>query len=207
MRLKTPPLYATGHWVIDDPFGVPGSAIYTCKAIRSIDSLKIAGINPYNEFYALKGITVSRYEQDVRNLVNIVTLMSAAFPVIHVPDTYIRSYPETTTIPYRHVVLSISLGAVADTLAIEDLKTKIAEYTLASLGIVSVVKEHQANSMAESVDQVIHQSLENNRLARIADNQTEYARIQSLTLELTRLREQYRILEQLAIANNLLPPI
>ena len=205
MRSKTPPLYATGHWVIDNPFSVSQSEIYTCKAIRSFDDLRAQGINPYNAYYLLKGISPAVYENDVRNLANIVTLMSDTNPTVYVPDTYIRSYPESTTVPYRHVVLSLSLGAVSDFLALDDLKLKIQEYTLATLGIVGVVKEHQANGMAESIDQVTHQSLENNRLARIENNQTTYSQVLALTQELEQLRSQYRILERLTIDNNLLP--
>lgn len=204
MQPRTPPLYATGRWVIESPFSVPTIAIYTSKAVRSFDDLKARDIDPYEQFYLPKGISRERYEADVRNLANIVTLMSDTHPLVYVPDTFIRSYPDTTTVPYRHLVLSISLGAVPDTLSLDDFKDKVKQHCLASLGIETRIREHQAGSMSEGLDQISHQAVENNRLARISNNQTELARLLRTQDELERVREQNRILTQLAIDNGLL---
>lgn len=204
MQPRTPPIFATGRWVIDSPFSVPASTIYICKAVRSFDDLKARGIDPYDAYYLPKGLDRSLYESDVTNLANIVTLMSDTHPTVYVPDTYITSYPDTTTVPYRHLVLSISLGAVPNTLVLDDFKAKIEEYSLASLGIQSVVKEHQAGGMAEGLDQISHQAAENNRLARIDGNQTDYAKLLNAQEELERLRQQNAILAQLCVDNGLL---
>ena len=204
MQPRTPPLYATGRWVVDTPYKVAGTAIYTCKAIRSFDDLKARGIDPYKEFYELQGISQEDYEIDARNLANIVTLMSDTQPTVYVPDTYIRSFPDITTVPYRHIVLSISMGAVPDTLSLDDFKTKTQEYALASLGINVQVKEHQAGALSEGVDQISHQSLENNRLAKIENNNTTWADLVRKDAELEKLREQNRILVQLCVDNGLL---
>lgn len=204
MQPRTPPLFATGRWVLDSPFSVPANAVYTCKAVRSFDDLKARGIDPYEQFYLPKGISRDDFENDVRNVANIVTLMSDTHPLLYVPDTYIKSYPDTTTVPYRHVVLSMSLGAIPDSLVLDDFKDKVQQYALASLGIEARVREHQAGSMSDSVDQITHQAAENNRLSRIENNQTEMAKLLSTQEELEKVREQNRILTDLCIDNGLL---
>ncbi len=201
---RTPPLYATGQWSVKTPFTVDENAIYTCKAIRSIDDIEARGIDPYEAFYKPLGISRDRYELDVTNLANIVTLMSDTQPVRYVPDTYIESYPDVTTVPYRHIVLSISLGAVPDTLVLDDLTTKLEELVETNIGIQGTVKVHQAGTVAKGLAQGTHRTLENNRLARIADNTTDRARVIELEEELERLRTQAATLEQIVIDNDLL---
>lgn len=204
MQSRTPPLFATGRWVIDDPFSVPSGAVYTCKAIRSFDDIRLMGIDPFEQYYVPKGVDEETFEQDEKNLANIVTLMSDNYPTVYVPDTFIISYPDTTTVPYRHVVLSLSLGAIPDHLALEDFKDKVEQSAEASLGIETTVREHQAGSLSEGIDQQSHRTLENNRLARITGNQTEYAKLLNLKEEATQLREYVGILEKLAIDNGLI---
>ena len=205
MASRTPPLYATGQWSIRTPFAVDDNAIYTCKAIRSIDDLEARGVDPYEAFYKPHGISRSAYEQEVTNLANIVTLMSDTQPLVYVPDTYIESYPDVTTVPYRHIVLSMSLGAVPDSLVLDDLTLKIQELVEANIGITGTVAVHQAGTTAKGIEQGTHRTLESNRLARIENNTTDYAKALSAQAELERLREQMATLEQIVLDNNLLP--
>jgi len=205
MAARTPPLNACGHWTVSSPFFISSSVIYTCKAIRSFADLKALKVDPFTEYYLLQGISRAVYEQDAINLANIITLASDTLPTVYIPDTYILSYPDVTTIPYRHLVLSISLGAVPDTLVLDDLKTKLKDLTLNSIGIQSTVKEHQACAAVENIDQATHATLESNRLARIATNTTCYAAALVTDAALTSLLDTYTILEDLVVTNNLLP--
>ena len=205
MKPRTPPLYATGKWVIESPFTLVANGVYVCKAVRSFDDLSALGIDPYTQYYEPMGLDINKYRQDVLSLANIVTLMSDTHPTVYVPDTYIKSYPDTTTVPYRHVVLSLSLGAVPDTLVLDDLKDKIQEYTLSSLGLEVKVKEHQAGSISEGVDQVTHLTLENNRLARIENNTTQFAKVSEAEALIVRLREENLILTNILLEAGLLP--
>lgn len=201
---RTPSLYATGQWSVKSPFSVDASAVYVCKAIRSFDDLKAMGIDPYTEYYEPVGIDQSAYDIDVTNLANIITLMSDTQPTVYVPDTYLLTYPDQTTVPYRHIVLAMSLGAVPDTLALDDLTSKLHDIVLNSIGIESVVKAYQAGGLAKGVDQLTHEALEQNRLARIADNQTLLAQLQSSKQNQDTLVEQNKILIELCKDNGLL---
>lgn len=203
---RTPPLYATGKWELLTPFTINPNAIYICKALRTFDELKAADIDPYKTYYEFYGIDRATYDQDVLDQVNIVVLMSPTDAPIAVPDSYIASFPDLTEVPYSHVVLSISLGAVPDTLALEDVKTKISEVVLNSVGIESVVREHQASSIVESVPQQTHETFERNRLQRIESNETFYAMYLSARDENVLLKEKIQLLEQIIIDAGLLNP-
>jgi len=205
MAARTPPLNVTGYWTLKLPFSASPTVIYTCKAIRSFTDIKVLKQDPYVEYYQMQGISRADYERDVLSLANIVTLTSSTNPIIYVPDTYIESYPDVTTIPYRHLVLSMSLGAVPDTLVLDDLKAKIKDLTLNTVGIQSTVKEHQACAAVENIDQATHATLESNRLARIATNTTCYAAVLAADGKLDALVDSYTILEDLVVTSNLLP--
>lgn len=204
MAGRTPPLYATGQWSVNSPFQVVEAGVYTCKAIRSFDEIRAAGVDPYSTYYEPLGLTRQDYETDVTNLANIVTLMSDAHPMVHVPDTYIASYPDLTTVPYRHIVLSLSLGAVPDSLVLDNTKTQIKELVASTLGIDGEVKLHQVGYVDKGFDQGTHETLEANRLSRIEETRTDYARVLEQQAELERLREQNETLVQILIAEGLL---
>lgn len=204
MASRTPPIFATGRWSLSQPFNAKVGAIYTCRAIRSFGDLEARGVDPYDTFYLPMALGRDAFEQDRANVANIVTLMSDTHPTIYVPDTYIKSYPDATTMPYQHVVLSMSLGAVPDTLILDDFKDKVQQYATATLGINSTIREHRAGALADSVDQITHQAAENNRLARIANNQTELAKRLAQEEELERLREQNRILTEICVDHGIL---
>lgn len=204
MSLKTPKIYARGKWTISSPFTVPSTSIYTCMAIRSIDDLIARNIDPYAMFYAPNGIDTTKYEQDVDNLVNIITLMSDIEPMVYVPDTYILSYPDITVVPYRHLVLSLSMGAVPDTLVLDDLINKVKEYSLSSIGIDPTVKINQNNVISEGLDLTAHQVYENNRLANIVNNKSNYQLLTEANARIDELNTYILALEQIVKDNGLL---
>lgn len=204
MRPVTPPLYAKGRWESRYPFTVSPTDIYICKGINSFDDLLSRGINPYTVYYEPYGIPLTQYHKDRRLLANIVTLMSDTQPTVFIPDTYIRKYPDVTTVPYSHVVLSLSLGAVPETLSLHDFKVKIREFGYASLGLAVEIKEHIAGNVTEGVDQEVHDVLEQNRLTRLEKNRTDHAKVLMLERELKHLKEKYNIMENFLINKGLL---
>lgn len=199
MAIRTPPIYATGKWQVKQPFSVESNTIYVCKAIRSLDDVEARGIDAYATFYEPYGISRSDYDDDVMQVANIVTLMSSTAATLYIPDTYILSFPDTTTMPYSHTVLSISLGAVPDTLSLDDTRQKIEDLVLSSLGIESRIFTHVSGVISEGVDFVTHRSLENQRLARIENNTSSYGQLVAKDAEIEALRERIRALEEILV--------
>jgi hypothetical protein len=197
-------MYLTGKWGIKPPFVSNVDGVYTCKAIKSFEDLRLEGVDPFINYYEPFGITRAVFDADEQNLVNIVTLMSDANPTIYIPDSYILSFPDKTSIPYRHVVLSVSLGAVPDTLTFFDLKTKIKNIVLDSIGVNSTVKEHQAGSVEQWLTQQEHDTAESNRKARFVNNQSLYSVIKEKDARILQLEEKLRTSEQ--VINSLMNP-
>jgi hypothetical protein len=204
MRSKTPPLYATGRWQLRTPFTINPSKVYTCRAIQSFESLREQGVDIYKRYYLPYGAHQWTYDQDAAQLSNMVTLMSPTEPTVVVPDSYIEAYPEVTTVPYHHTVLSLSIGAIPTALPLSDFKDKIKAYALATLGIDVDVKTHQAGALMEEVDQMTHLTLERARLAKVDQNTTLYAAALEKDEEISILREQNRLLMELVQANGLI---
>lgn len=204
MAKRTPPLYATGSWKVAAPFTVKAGTNYSCHAIRSLADLEALGVNPYEEYYLPVGISEETYREDRKNLPNIVTLMSDTAPTLYVPDTYITSYPALDIIPYRHLVLSVSLGPVPDTLAFGDLKVKMREMVTNSIGVDSEVEIHQAGFVAQGVTTDQHQIYENARKAKMQNNATDRSKVLSLEQQVDELQERNALLEQVLIDNGLL---
>lgn len=197
MAGRTPPLYTTGQWKVDAPFAVVAEGVYTCKAIRSFDEIKAGGVDPFKTYYEPLGITKADYDKDVVNQANIVTLMSDAHPLVNVPDTYILSYPDLTVVPYRHMVLSLSLGAVPDTLVLDHTLTKLEEMVSSTLGINATAQLHQVGYIDKGFSYEQHTVLEANRLSRLEETTTDYGRVQELKDKLQKANEQNAVLVQL----------
>ncbi|MBE0438332.1 MAG: bZIP transcription factor [Gammaproteobacteria bacterium] len=204
MAIRTPPIYTAGKWEVRLPFLVDSEAIYTCKAIKSFDDLKFQGIDPWIQLYEPMGITREVFEQDERNMASILTLMSDTQSTVYVPDTYVVSFPDVTKIPYIHTVLSISLGALSETVVLESITQDIEDLVLAKLGIDSVVKIHKSGTATEWLDQVQHKVAESNRMAQLSNNRTDRSRVLELEAQVQSLTETNQILQEIIDSNGLL---
>lgn len=203
MSLKTPNIYAAGFWVLAEPFKVPANTSFTCMAIRSIKDLVVKEIDPYREFYLKEGISREKYDEDVSLLVNIITLMSDEHETVYVPDTYIIGYPDISSFLYRHMVMSISLGAIPDTIELNHLVTKITDITKDSIGIDSKVIIHQAGSGGQHIDPIMHHIFETARHAAIKYKTTSYSDLVKANLTIEEQAEKIAELENVLTTPNM----
>lgn len=200
----TPKLYATGKWVLKDPFTTVVDAVYTCTSIRSINQIVEDGVDPFVTYYEPLGIPLATFETDKLNYGSIVTLASSDAVTIDVPDSFIDSYPDASNVPYRHIVLSTSLGGIADTVPLEDIQVKVQELILNELGIETTVKVHQSGEVTEYVDLQTHKVIEANRLSRLVDNDSLYALVAKKEAEILSLIERNKLLEDTIKASGLI---
>ena len=125
---KTPPINATGRYILREPFDniVEPTDTYRCEAIDGFQVLELRGINVYNSFYAPKGISTSRYNEDKSAGINIVTIMSST-NTVHVPSSYIFSYPNQLDVPYGRIILSIDLGPLPSDFPLDDIISEMIQ--------------------------------------------------------------------------------
>lgn len=194
--ILTPNIYATGKWQLKEPFSVPEDATFTCNSIRSFEELEIKNINIFEQYYEPFGLDESTYLADKAIYASIVTLSSRDHPTYYVPDTYILSYPDATPIPYNHMVLSISLGAIPDTLALDDIKNKIQQIVLSDLGNESVVKEHMSSDRPEYISVQDHAIIEAARMQLLESNNSLYTQVKQKDDRIQELSEQVALLQE-----------
>lgn len=213
MANKTPPMYARGRYVLKMPWTTVPTKLYTCLAIRSFDDIYELGIDVYETYYLPMGLIdgqpygsqVFSFTEEVAKKANIITIRSDDGEFIHVPDTYILSYPSMSDVKYSHMVLSHSLGALPDYLDLSFIKSQVANLIAHQLGVNPIVNEHRA-AATENPTPVQHEALEVARLNAVTVTETDYARAQRLQGKVNLLQSEINTLIAILQANNLMPP-
>lgn len=191
-----PPIGTSGIYNLAAPFdtALQANMSYQCDAVRRVDDFVEIGVDPYQEYYVPKGITQEKYDQDVANLVGIVSLVSTAGHWVYVPSTYILAYPDLNGVPYHVVVLGLELGAIPSYKDLTGIKQALANLTRDTIGVLPTVKE-VVISPEEKVSQTDHDVLENARAILITNSQTDRARYLTLQQQYAALQLQYQQLE------------
>lgn len=200
----TPSLYANGKYVLTTPFVADPSKSYVCMAIRSFEDIYEQGDDVFTKFYEAAGLDAAAFEADRALKANIITLMSETAPVIYVPDTYIESYPNMANIIYSHMVISVSLGALPDTLNLDLLKQQITNLVSDVTGVTnSIVNEHKVPSTG-FVTPEQHAINEAGRVAAITLRTSDYAKYMEAQVIIQSQNQQIAALSQVIIDNGLI---
>lgn len=203
MRM-TPPIATRGIYQLRQPWEVPASKVYSCKAVRQFKDIYEKGEDVYSRYYQPYGISRTDFNKDEDANAAIITLISDDFEVVYVPDTYIVSYPNMGVVNYQRVVLSVDFGLLPDFLDLEYIRQQTA-----TVGSKIIGKEPDVNEAVAPTSGAVtpeqHQVLEASRLANIEFQTTDYAKyVQQLRIN-EDLIERLRTLEQIVIDNGLLP--
>lgn len=196
MSKKTPPLNARGRYQLKAPWQASLDKVYRCIAIRSFDDIYELGVDVFLAYYEPFGIARSTYDQDRRLGANIITLATDDNELIYVPDTYIASYPDMSSINYSHVVLSCSLGPVADHVPLDFLLQSVSTVVSDTIGIEPTVNLHLAPH-TDVISPEQHDVLEAARSAAIKNRKTDYAKVRELQIQNSSLIQRVKLLEQI----------
>ena len=200
----TPPLNATGRFILRDPFIAKETTVYRCIALRKFDDLVEIGANIFEDYYQPVGLSVTDFQNDDRVDAVIVTLMDPSGEVIYVPDTYIVSYPNMGDVTYHRIVLSIGMGPIPSFLPLEHLQSQISGMVSDVIGVDSDVRIHAAPALG-AVSPEQHEIMEAARANRINRRGTDRARFLQEQNKVTALQERVQILEQIILEAGLLP--
>mgnify|MGYP000654568572 CR=1 FL=1 len=229
---NTPGINATGVYVLYAPWVVEPGAIYRAEAIDGFESLESNDIDVYSRFYQAyedAGVTVTDYQRDRLNAINIITLMSDTAETIYVPSSFIKEFPRTVTVPYSRLILSVDLGLLPDGISlqttIENIQSHVSELVgipHSSNGIAVDKSGLLANSMAavddsvkvpimvhkvtltNGIDHSTHERLENNRAERVRTGNTEayFSTIRKLQAQVSSLTLANEALSDIIIKQN-----
>ncbi len=191
-----PPLNATGLYVVKEPYKLQPGVAYSCIATRNLQDLALKKIPVWERYYSPYGLSKEIYQQDETNEVVLVTLFSDDYGAVYVPSSYIESYPDLSGVRFRHRILSLSLGAIPDTLPLADLQQKMAELASDVVGIEPMVTIHtvELSSVVSNEDAL---RFEKARQARIRDRDTTQAQLVAARKEIDLLREENALLQEM----------
>lgn len=173
----TPPINVTGVYTLSGPWAqdvVPNTP-YTNIAIRKFADIIRDGQDPYQVYYQTKNLQLADYQRDYDAGECIVTLRSAGGQFIHVPTSYILSYPNQSGVPYAVMVLGVNLGAIPNQADLSVIKQKISDVVHDYYGVTpsiqqAVISEVQNKSAAD------HAAIEAARQNEIRERQTDYSK-------------------------------
>ena len=139
----TPTINTVGVFKVEKPFFVESNRVYEVVAIREFDDIWLQGGDVYEEYYKPNGLSEEIYERDVKLNATIITLKSKVGNV-YIPDTFIESFPTLGYLNYKHVILSVDIGAVSDDTNLDALIDDLKELASKHGGITATVKKHTA---------------------------------------------------------------
>lgn len=207
----TPPLRARGTYTVRPPFAVVPDANYTCIAIKTFADLYNSRQDVLSTVYGVVGIqegsTIdgSIFSLEVERLkgVNIVSLADDRGNVIYIPDNFILSYPNTTSIEYANIVLSASLGPLPNTLDLSIAQAAVRDAIQANFGVQATVNVARAPSLKQPTYEQ-HLVMEKARLGAITINQSSVMQVQQLQEQCKLLQDTVNTLTKILVDNNLL---
>ena len=199
-----PSIGLAGIYTLLAPFSskvLPGVQ-YTCAAARLMSDLIAEGIDPKARYYTANQLADSKYDEDLANGVCIVSLVSSTGSWVYVPSSYIASFPNMSGVTYAAVSLLVKLGAIPDTLSLDYLKTKLANVTSDTIGILPTIQSvvTSASAIVSSDD---HKLIEAARQAKITGSTTDSAMVARLQAQVETMTQQIRALEKYITDNGL----
>lgn len=212
MQKKTPALKSKGRYTLVEPWIANPAILYTCESVRSFEDIGRLGTDVYKTYYESMGVTngtiwgggLFDFRDEYNNNVNIITLLGDDNSVIYVPDTFIANFPDLSEVPYSHVILSFSIGAIPDSLLLDTLKSSVSALVAQQLGLIPVVSVHKLASDVNPTSSE-HAALEAARLGAITLLETDRAKATRLTAENDLLRQQNQSLVAILQATGNLP--
>ena len=181
----TPSIGASGLFTLKVPFAslLLQDLLYTCSAIRTFSDFIGAGIDVYEAIYKPRELSQEVYAADVAAGVLIVTLETSGGNPLYVPTSYITGAPDIGGVPYKTILLSISLSILPESVDLTAVKAKIADDVKDMLGVDSEVMTVVASDRMV-LTRVRHELVEAARQNNIATSKTDYQLLQEANAKL-----------------------
>ena len=199
MQRVTPPLLAKGKYTLNTPYTLNASMEYQCISIRDFIDCYRKGEDVQGLYYTpvglIDGANGFSFDAEVDAKVSIVTLKGTDGTLVYVPDTYIVNYPVQSEVPYKHLVLSCSLGILPDSVEIEALILEIANIATAMTGKPPVIQVSSLPILNHPTD-VEHASFEAIRQGNISISETSQETIIRLNARITEMSQTILLLSQ-----------
>ena len=191
-----PEVGASGLFKGSAPFDtlINAQTKYTCKGVRKLSEIIASGEVPFQKYYEPVGLLQTDYDADLAIDASIVVLTSGTGQWLYIPSTKLTAYPDPSGVTYKTLMLGVSLGAVADTVSLDALKTSISNLVTDMIGVNTVIKEI-AISPPAIITHGEHTLIETARAARISITKSDHAKYLEATARADTLQTKLTALE------------
>lgn len=191
-----PTVGSSGYFVLAAPFDtlILTGERYTCKAVRKLSDYLTNNETPLADIYTANGVAESVYNDHVASDVSIVSLQASTGHWVYVPSAYITQLPIVNGIPYRSLMLGISLPPMPADKDLSHLETAIKNLVLDTIGVNAGTKFVETSKVL-LVDSAKHTTTQAARNAVIAGGATDRSRLNRALQQVQSLLQKVNILE------------
>lgn len=201
MVRRTPAPGLKGAFLLRAPFTTEADIEYTVTAVRSFAEIRARNSDPLLLVYEPVKLTAVDMQADIDEGAAIVVLRTRTGELTYVPDTYIEVYPYMGSIPYSHLIVSGSLGMIADSYD-TTLITQVVASALSDFIGVEPTMFITRGEITDTISEERHVQLTISREAAVKNRETDRAAVLRLTALLDtankRIAEQDLIIQELA---------
>jgi hypothetical protein len=155
---------------------------YTCQGLRKLSEYLANNEDPKTLFYNEYSLTQDDYDADILEDMVIASLQSEIGHWLYIPVRYIVNYPITNGIPYRTVMIGVSLPSLPVERDLTYLQTDIENLITDSLGVTPVIKIVETSRVV-LVPRDKHDITQSNRTLLSNGRTTDRSRYASLLID------------------------
>lgn len=191
-----PVVGSAGFYNLASPFDVAAehNVEYTCIALRRISDYLANNEDVKKDVYDKHQLPSDIWDEAIATDTYIVSLRSSSGHMLYVPSRYILSYPSVNGVPYRTVMIGISLPPMPADQDLAAVLTEVKDSVDTLLGVSSVVKTVETSKVT-LVQHERHLENQQKRAALTNGRSTTYARLLSSEKENAKLRDKVAELE------------
>ena len=149
MNYLVPPVNTKGLFKFSAPYDtlLKPDIEYRVTSVRELLELKNSEEKPFDTIYTAVGLTEVDFDNDLKNNIPIIVLVTNGGEYVYVPANRITSMPDITGVKYQDIILAISLGPVPLSMDKTVVKGLISDTVYDTLGIRSDIKEIPASAV------------------------------------------------------------
>lgn len=195
-RYIVPDVGSRGKFYLNPPLQQLPSAgeEYTCQAIRKLSDYVANNEDPLTDIYKEYELTEDDYKKDLAEDMLIASLQSDSGHWLYVPVKYIQTQPDANGVPYRTLMIGVSIGAQPVQSDFTHIEDEIRDIVIKTLGVSPVIKQVQTSKpVLIPVDK--HEEMVAARLHRTQQALTDGLKYRGLQLQHQQALDTIRILE------------
>ncbi len=145
-----PVIGSSGIFELRPPFNaiIEPNVRYTCQAVRRLSEYLANNETPYEDVYQASGLTESDYNLHLEEDMYIVSLQSEKGHWVYLPATHVSSYPLVNGIPYRAMMVVVSLPPLPVERNLDFLQTAFRNIVTDSLGVQCEIRNVEASAVS-----------------------------------------------------------